>query len=422
MSDDRKVDPSRRRLLQTGGAALVLGGLASRATGAAAAPTSQQNAIKLPKLLAPTEHEGEPPPESLPPGKRVGFAIVGLGHLALEQILPAFGQSRRCRPVALVSGDRNKAMAVASQHGIDAKHIYDYKTYDRLRDDPDIDVVYIVLPNGLHAEYTVRAFQAGKHVLCEKPMANSVAECQQMIDAGEQAGKKLMIAYRLQYEPHNREAIRLARSGALGALKGFMASNGQAQGDVNQWRLNRKLAGGGALVDVGIYCLNAARYLSGEEPSQVAAFVHSTPRDPRFREVEEQVDFLMRFPSGFQASCTTSYGFHGSKRFRLMGESAWVELDPAFPYEGLQLRIGHKSTSGEGEEIEQRVLAPRNHFAAEMDHLAICIQAGKRPRTPGEEGMQDMRIITAIYRAARSGRPIDLPVVTKPDAFRGDTA
>jgi predicted dehydrogenase len=413
MSHEREIGPSRRRLLQAGGAAVLLG-----ATRAGAAPPSPT--VKLPPLLAPTENEGEPPTGPLPPDKRVGFAIVGLGHLALEQILPAFGDSRRCRPVALVSGDRNKATAVAAQYGIDPRHIYDYRTYDRLGDDAQVDVVYVVLPNGMHAEYTVRAAQAGKHVLCEKPMASSVAECQQMIDASHQAGKKLMIGYRLQYEPYNREAIRLARSGALGGLKAFMASNGQAQGDPSQWRLNRKLAGGGALVDVGIYCLNAARYLSGEEPSQVAALIHSTPRDPRFREVEEQVDFLMRFPSGLQATCTTSYGFHGSKRFRLVGESAWLEMDPAFPYQGQQLRLGHKAAAGDGEQIDQHVLTPRNHFAAEMDHLAACLNTGRRPRTPGEEGMQDVRIMTAIYQAAQRGRPVDLPVVTTRDAFRGD--
>jgi predicted dehydrogenase len=405
-------------MLQTGGASLMLGALATRVAQAAAAPAS--GSVKLPRLLAPSEQEGEPPPEALPPSKRVRFAIVGLGHLALEQILPAFGESKRCRPTALVSGDRAKATAVAGQYGIDARHIYDYQGFDRLRDDAEVDVVYVVLPNGLHAEYTVRAAQAGKHVLCEKPMANTVAECQQMIDACQRAGKKLMIAYRLQYEPYNREAIRLARSGELGTLKAFTASNGQAQGDPNQWRLKKALAGGGALVDVGIYCLNAARYLSGEEPSEVTAFWHSTPKDPRFRQVEEQVDFVMRFPSGLQATSTTSYAFHGSKRFRLMGDKAWVELDPAFPYHGQQLRVGHKSASGEAEQIDTRMLTPKNHFAAEMDHLASCIQSGKRPHTPGEEGMQDLRIMAAIYESAQNGRVVHLPAVAQRDAFRGD--
>jgi predicted dehydrogenase len=421
MSRSSPVALSRRTILAGGGAALVVGAIGPRAV-RAAAPAPAQSSLKLPHMQAPTESEGEGPPELLAPSKRVGFAIVGLGHLALEQILPAFGESKRCRVTALVSGDRAKATVVAGQHGIDPRHIYDYKTYDRLRDDADVDVVYVVLPNGMHAEYTVRAAQAGKHVLCEKPMANSVAECQQMIDASQRAGKKLMIAYRMQYEPYNREAIRLARSGELGALKSFTASNGQAQGDPNQWRLKRTLSGGGALVDVGIYCLNAARYLSGEEPSQVAAFQHSTAKDPRFREVEEQVDFLLRFPSGLQAVCTSSYGLHDSKRFRLAGESAWVEMDPAFPYHGQQMRIGRKSPAGEGEQIEQRVLPAKNQFALEMDHLATCIQSGKRPRTPGEEGQQDVRIMTAIYQAAQSGQAIKLPSVDRRDAFRGDAA
>jgi predicted dehydrogenase len=408
------AEVSRRAMLTQGGAAIVLGAIGAKA---AAAP----NPTKLPKLLAPTENEPDPPPPPEPAGKRVGYAIVGLGHLALGEILPAFGESKHCRPAALVSGDRAKAAAVAAHYGIDPRHIYDYKTFDRLHDDPDVDVVYVVLPNGLHAEYTIRAAQAGKHILCEKPMANTVAECNQMIAACSKAQRKLMIAYRLQYEPYNREAIRLARSGELGKLKAFGARNGQTQGDPKQWRLKKALAGGGALVDLGIYCINAARYLSGEEPIEVAAFIHSTANDPRFTEVEEQVDFLMQFPSGMQAACSTSYGYHDSKRFRLSGEAAWLELDPAFPYRGQQLRIGRKPASGDGEAIETRVLAAKNHFALEMDHFARCVRENRRPHTPGEEGMQDMKIISALYEAAGSRRAVRLPAADRLDAFRGDS-
>ncbi len=417
-TDDRKDrEWSRRGLFQVAGAALATGTLAAAIRPAAAASAS--GAIKLPRLLAHSEVEPSSTPEPLPEHKRIGVAVVGLGHLALEQILPAFGESKRCRLTALVSGDRAKATALGARYGVDPKSLYDYKSYDRLRNEGNVDLVYVVLPNGMHAEYTIRAFQAGKHVLCEKPMATSVTECRDMIQAASKAGKKLMIAYRMQYEPYNREAIRMARAGDLGTLKAFSAINGQTQGDPKQWRLKKALSGGGALPDVGIYCLNAARYLTGEEPIEISAILQSTPNDPRFTEVEEQVDFVLRFPSGFLASCSTSYGYHNSKRYRLIGESGWLELDPAFPYRGQQMRIGRTRQETDVEQVETRLLEPKNHFATEMDHMAECIQAGRQPHTPGEEGMQDMRIIAAIYDAASRAVTVKMPLVSGRDTFRG---
>jgi len=395
---------SRRETFRLGlGLTGAVGGWLAEVRRATAAP------IKLPSLVAPTEPEANETPSPLPPDKRVGFAVVGLGHLALNQILPAFAESKMCRPTALVSGDAAKAATIAGQYGIDTKHLYDYKTFDRLRDDPAVDAVYIVLPNGLHAEYSIRAANAGKHVLCEKPMAISVDECQRMIAASQKVGRHLMIAYRLQYEPYNMEAIRVARAGELGKLRSLSATNGQSQGDPKQWRLRRALAGGGSLPDVGIYCVNAARYLSGEEPNLISGMVTSTPNDPRFKEVEEQADFVLRFPSGFVATGTSSYGFHDSKRFRLIGTTGWLDLDPAFPYRGQSLRVARKPTHASAEIIEKRELPAKNHFAAEMDHLAMCIRENKKPRTPGEEGLQDQRIIEAIYQSARAGRNVELP-------------
>ncbi len=418
-----RIGYTRRSLLQTTGAVSVASALGVLAGACArpehAAAETSPTPVKLPELLAATERESGDMPAPLPWEKRVGVAVVGLGRLSLEQILPAFAQSKLCRPVALVSGDAAKAGNVAAQYGVDAKSVYDYKSYDRLSDNAKVDVVYIVLPNGMHAEYTVRAAHAGKHVLCEKPMANSVAECQQMIDACKAANKQLMVAYRMQYEPYNREIIRLARAGEIGKLKAFSATNGQNQGDPKQWRLNRALAGGGALPDVGIYCLNAARYISGEEPVEVQAMQYSTPNDPRFAEVEEQVNFTLRFPSGLLASNITSYGVHDSKRFRVLGESGWVELDPAFPYTGQTMRIGRKREGSKIEDVAQPRLEAKNQFALELDHMATCVQKNQRPHTPGEEGMQDMRIIAAIYEAARTGNTVKLPAVGGVDAFRG---
>jgi len=219
-----------------------------------------------------------------PPGKKVGWAIVGLGSLSINQILPAFAKCEKSKVVALVSGHPDKANKLALRYGVDLKNIYNYQNYDQLKNNPEVDVIYIVLPNGMHAEYTIRGHQAGKHVLSEKPMANTPAECQQMIDAARKANRKLMVAYRCRYEPYNQEAIRMARQQELGPIKVILADHGFNIGDPTQWRLNKDLAGGGSLMDIGIYSLQAARYISGEEPSEINAMMYSTPGDPRFKE------------------------------------------------------------------------------------------------------------------------------------------
>src|SRR5499425_364492 len=254
-----------------------------------------------------------------PPGKKLGWAIMGLGSLSINQILPAFAKCEKSKVTALVSGHPDKAHKLALRYGVSSKNIYNYQKYDSIKDNPDVDVIYIVLPNGMHAEYSVRGLQAGKHVLCEKPMANTPAECQQMIEAGRKANRKLMVAYRCRYEPYNREAIRIARSRELGPTKVILADAGWKIGDPTQWRLNKKLAGGGSLMDIGIYALQAARYLSGEEPIEVNSAMYTTPSDPRFKEVEETINFQLRFPSGILANCTSSYGYAWQSHYRVVG-------------------------------------------------------------------------------------------------------
>jgi predicted dehydrogenase len=420
--DDDFFELTRRRLLtRTGVAALsgAFGALVGACSRSPAAVANEQKTLRLPPLLDKTEKEENEVEPALPQKERVGFAVVGLGRLALQQLLPAFGASKRCRLTAVVSGNRGKAMTVAGQYGLPEGRVYDYASFDRIEGAKDVEVVLIALPNGLHAEYTVRAAQAGKHVLCEKPMAPTVADCDRMIDACRIADRKLMIAYRLQYEPFNREVIRLSRGGELGRLKGLVATNGQAQGDPKQWRLVRSLAGGGSLVDVGVYCVNAARYVTGEEPISACGFVHSTAGDERFREVEEQVDFLLRFPSGFVLTGTTSYGVHNTKGYRVLGAEGWAELDPAFSYSGQVLRVAREQRGAGTEAIEQRRIQPKNHFALEMDHMARCVRENIRPHTPGEEGRADVSIMTAIYESARSERTVALPEQKGRDAFRG---
>jgi predicted dehydrogenase len=337
-----------------------------------------------------------------PPGKKLGWAIVGLGSLAINQILPAFAKCEKSKVTALVSGHPDKANKLALRYGVSPKNIYNYQNYDSIKDNPEVDVIYIVLPNGMHAEYTVRGFQAGKHVLTEKPMANTPAECQQMIDAANTAGRKLMVAYRCQYEPYNKEAIRIARSHELGPTQMILADAGFSMGDPRQWRLNKQLAGGGSMMDIGIYALNASRYLTGEEPTEVNAMTYTTPGDPRFKEVEENTTFQLRFPSGILANCSSSYGYFHQSHYRVMGTDARLCMDPATWYSGLRLWIER------GNDIDQRDLPEVDHFTTEMDHMSDCVMQNKTPLTPGEEGLRDLKIITAVYEAAQTGKTVKL--------------
>lgn len=415
----------RRVLTHAGQGILAASALDLAASSAEAAPqqasreqiTQSQRDIKLPQLSAPTEKQPPPPPKPLPPSARVGYAIIGLGTLSVNEILPAFGECKMSRPVALVSGERDKALTLAAQYGINPQNVYDYKSMDRLRDNPDVQAVYIVLPNGQHEEFTVRSAQLGKHVLCEKPMANSSAEARRMISACAQANRKLMIAYRIQYEPYNREVRRLLRSGELGPVKLIQGHNGQNQGDPNQWRQKKALAGGGALPDIGLYCLNTSRFLLGEEPIAIQGSIYSTPGDPRFTEVEENCLWQMLFPSGVQASFMTGYGHHESRRYRALLDRGWVNMDAAFAYRGQKLQIAR--ADGQTERVEERQLNAKNQFAAEMDHFSDCVLNNKMPFTPGEEGLQDQILMEAIYESARTNKTVTLPRVEKKDAFRG---
>ena len=365
-----------------------------------------------------TEKQDAPVPTPMPPDERLGIAIVGLGRLSLNQILPAFGSCKNIKPVALVSGDAVKAAKVAAQYGIKPANIYNYQNFDDIKNNKDIQAVYIVLPNGMHEEFTIRAAKAGKHVLCEKPMANSSKEAQNMIDACKKANVKLMIAYRIQYEPKNGFVKNWVRNKEKGNTKIIEMVNAQNTGDPKQWRLNKKLAGGGALPDIGLYCLNTARFLLGEEPSWVNATVYSTPGDERFKEVEEAVLWQMGFPGGALVNCTTSYGAHDSKRYHcITDQGALMGLDPAFPYKGLMIQGEY----AEGMKLFKHypAMEDKDHFASEMDHFAESVQKNQTPFTPGEEGLQDQKIMEAIYQSGKEGKRIDLEKITTIDTFRG---
>jgi predicted dehydrogenase len=398
--------PTRRIFLQRSAVGLA----AAVATGSswAEAPASATgNAVKLPLIQDPkTEQAEETPDPNSSPDDRVGYAIVGLGRLSMDQILPALSACKYSRVAALVSGDRDKARKVARQYGLRETDVFDYQNFERLADNPRVHVVYIVLPNGMHKEYTVRAAQIGKHVLCEKPMATSAADCQAMISACRQANRKLMIAYRSQYEPMDRMIVKMVQQGKLGPLREFIAGNSQNVGDPSQWRLKKALAGGGALPDIGLYALNAARFLSGEEPVEVMATTMKPDNDPRFKEVEESVHFVLRFPSGFTATCMASYGSHESRFFRLQGPQGWAGMDPAFGYNGLRLQ--HGALVDGRNAVTEITIDPNNQFAREIDHMSQCVINNTTPHTPGEEGLQDQRIMEAIYESARTGAAVKI--------------
>ncbi|KZB97798.1 Glucose--fructose oxidoreductase [Methylobacterium radiotolerans] len=423
----KRIDLHRRNLLRItglGASGLMLGG-AAQAAQDYLPPTKvdtgsvEDGKVKFPNWRAPADTPSAPPPAPLPPSERVGFAIVGLGRLSLEEILPAFAESKKAKPVALVSGSAEKLKTVARQYGIPEKACYDYAGFDRIRDNPEIKAVYIVLPNAMHREFVERAAVAGKHVLCEKPMATSSADAKAMVAACEKAAVKLMVAYRIQYETYNRRLARFVRERTFGRLLGISATNVQtvAENGAEQWRHKRVMSGGGSLPDIGLYCLNTARFLTGEEPVEVFAWSYAPPNDPRFKDVEETVSFQLRFPSNFVANCFTSYGGRDDKHQRLNFEKAVVDMPNAYPYRGQRLIV--TSREGDATSQDELVLKPRNQFAAEIDHMADCVLQNRKPRTPGEEGVQDHVLMEAIYESARTGAPVKLKAPDKLDAFRG---
>lgn len=416
----------RRTLLVQGGrgiaGALLVTSSAAAQQGSAAGPvpavdrgTVQGEKVSFPPIHAETDLPGGGPANPEPVDTRVGFAIVGLGRLSLEQILPSFSACKHARPVALVSGDDAKAKDIAAQYGI--RHTYSYDSYEEMAHNPEIHAVYIVLPNALHREYTERAARIGKHVLSEKPMTVSSADAEAMIRACDAAHVQLMVAYRCQFEHTNRYLMEMARGGKLGTLRSIHAINIQNQAAPDQWRQIRALSGGGSLPDIGLYCLNTVRALTGEEPIEISAIVQTPKDDPRFRQVEDLVNFTLRFPSGIVAACTSCYSAHKHSEMQVMGVDAWARLATAFNYDGQKLTVSRRDGISQG--ATEYTLNPSKQFALEIDHFAECIRSGRKPRTGGPEGLQDQKLMEAIYTSARTGRPVMLPTAQGLDTTRG---
>ncbi len=391
-------------MLQASGANAQGGGQSSSSRSGSQIQPVGGNSINTTGEKVPLAPPGEQPPNLKLPDvikKKPGWAIVGLGQLALGQIMPAFGLCQHSRPTAVVSGHPDKARTVANAYDIADDAIYNYDNFDQIAKDDRIDVVYIVLPNSMHAEYTIRALEAGKHVLCEKPMAASIDECERMIAAAKAADRKLMIAYRLHYEPFNRAVMQMCDEKRFGEIKTFSGSF-CINVDAPNIRLSRKLAGG-PVGDVGVYPINAARYVTGEEPIEVMAQSHQPSDDPRFREVPESVSCLLKFPSGVLANIDCSFGTHRSDFYRVACADGVIELTPAFSYNGQRLMTHHRSKGDDRAVVTEHEIKEANHFASEMDHFSQCVVKNQSPRTPGAEGLADMRVMAALDESIRTG-------------------
>ncbi|WP_307143973.1 Gfo/Idh/MocA family protein [Siphonobacter sp. SORGH_AS_1065] len=327
---------------------------------------------------------------------KLGIALVGLGKYSEEQLAPALKETQNCYLAGIVTGTPDKIDKWKRKYDIPDKNIYSYDNFDSIKDNPDIDIIYVVLPNSMHAEYTERAFAAGKHVICEKPMALTVEECDRMIAASKKAGKMLSIGYRLHFEPYNVEMMRLGADKPFGSIKSLKAENGM--NGTEGWRLDKKLAGGGPLPDVGVYCIQGIRYTTGMEPIAVRAQEGPKKDKEMFKEVEASLSWQMEMPGGVIAHCKSSYE-EDMNLLRADAEKGWFELSPAYPYSGQK-----------GETSQGKMDFPKvNQQALQMDNFAQSI-IDKRPTpVPGEMGRQDVKIINAIYEAMETGKRVVIP-------------
>jgi glucose-fructose oxidoreductase len=331
---------------------------------------------------------------------RVRYAVIGQGYISQVAVLPSFAHARRSSELAaLASDDPEKLRKLGRKYGV--AHLFGYDEFEKGLEEAEIDAVYIALPNDMHREYTERAASVGVHVLCEKPMAVTAADCEAMIRSTQAAGVRLMIAYRLHFQRANLKAVEILKSGRLGDPRFFSSDFSMQVKDKDNIRLQRE-RGGGPLYDIGIYCINAARYLFREEPEEVVAF-SARGKDRRFREVDEMTSAVLRFPKNRLATFTCSFGAADTATYRIVGTEGDLCLDSAYEYaEGMEMTVTVK-----GKERKQS-FAKTDQFAPELLHFSDCVQTGKEPRPSGREGLADVRVIEAVMESARTGKPVSL--------------
>lgn len=332
-------------------------------------------------------------------GPVLRVAIMGLGSYG-TRVAEAMKSCKKARLVGVISGTPSKVEDWQSKYNIPEKNCYNYENFDGIKNNPDIDAVYVITPNAQHHDQVIRVAKAGKHVICEKPMAVNAREGQEMIDACKAANVKLLVGYRMHFEPHTLEVIRMRKAGDFGKIMFFQGLSGFVIGDPNQWRLNKQLAGGGAMMDIGIYSINGSRYMIGEEPVWVTA--QETKTNPeKFKEgVDETIQFQLGFPGGAVASCLSTYNMNNLDRFFLNGKEGFAELQPATGYGPI------KGRTNKGD-LNQPVVT---HQTVQMDEMAGIILEGRQAIVPvdGQEALKDLKIIDAIYSAIRSGNKTEL--------------
>lgn len=334
--------------------------------------------------------------------KRVGYAVVGLGFISIDAVLPAFKRCKKSRLVAVVSGDAAKAKRLGRQFHAQASFTYD--DFDECLRMPEVEAVFIATNNGSHVRFTEQAAASNKQVLCEKPLANTYDECRRMIEACRKNNVKLMTAYRKYFDPATLELKKLIASGKLGRLKFVHTAFSVNLPANNQWHLNRQSAGGGALLDVGVYCVNTSRLVLGLDPIEAAGGYGWTVDPERFSEVEESMAFQLKFPDGLYLQGTASFGAMQASFLKIHGEKGWVTLDPAYAYDEERRmfgKINHKWF--------ERKFKVQDDFQIELDHFSECIRKNRVPIPDGVAGARDVQIMQALYQSAATNQPVPIP-------------
>ncbi len=333
--------------------------------------------------------------------RKIGVAILGLGGYAKGQIAPALQLTEHCQLRGLITGSPDKLPEWQSKYGIGDEHCYTYDTMDEIAQDDTIDVVYVITPTATHKEFSVRAARAGKHVWCEKPMAMTVAECQEIIDACAAAGKQLTIGYRMLHEPNTQQFIQVAKDRTYGAITAAHSDAGYGGGvggpPADYWRGQRHM-GGGALYDMGVYSVNGLRYATQLIPEAVVRA--NQDRQSRANGVDLTTEYVLRFPGGFEAKGRTSV-VEKYNVCHVDAERGWYEMEPMQPYQGVK-----------GKTSDGRVFGPPvpNQQSLQMDNDALAIMKGTEVLAPGREGQIDVAIIRAIIESAESGREVAVRV------------
>jgi glucose-fructose oxidoreductase len=360
-------------------------------------PGSRRDFLRLASLGSAALASGAWRPTFAAPERKLGVALLGLGRYSSGQLGPALRETRLCRLAGVVTGSPEKGAQWAKDFSLPATSVYSYENFDRIAENKDIDIVYVVTPPALHPEFTLRAAKAGKHVISEKPMATSVADCDAMIEACRKAKVMLSIGYRLHFDPYHKEMVRLARDKDFGPLDKMTGDRGFVM-KAKAWRVDKKLAGGGPMMDLGIYIVQGACMVAGAAPLAVTATEEPKTNLEIFDQVEERIRWTMEFPGGASCAAVTSFN-HSSDRFKAEGKNGFFEFtEKAFTYRGL------KAVTSRGP-LE---FPPMNQQAAQMDDFADCVLTGRPTPVPGEMGKRDMQIITAVYEAARTGKRVTL--------------